>query len=258
MADKSGRIEWFIHDGQREIGPLTEIELRKRLKRGRRDKLRVRQNDGNWHPAKVVVRKFRELAANGIYIKLGTVAGPYTAEKAFALLDKLNLEGVKAKIGLHGSWVPAERLLQKLQMAIDQATTSGGKVQDTNNPPLPEESDDTAALQPLDEDDDVELFPTSSDLSDAHSLTIDDSDELIPVVEPIDEADDDIPTVQPIEPIPVVEPIQPTSLVRSATPAHRPLVHHCHCGREVRVMPQHVGMTMQCPVCKRTFVAGRR
>ena len=121
MAESSGKIEWFIRDGEREIGPLTEVELRKRLKHARRDRLRVRQNDGRWYPAKEVVRKFRELAEHGIYVKLGTVAGPYTAQKAYALLNNLSLNGVQAKIGLHGSWVPAARLLAKLQKAIEKS-----------------------------------------------------------------------------------------------------------------------------------------
>lgn len=267
---KSDKIEWFLHDGEREIGPLSEVELRKRLRRGSREKMRVRQNDGPWHPAKEVVRKFRHLAENGIYIKLESVAGPYTAAKAFAILKRLSLDGVQAKIGLHGSWVPAAMLLEKLQNAIDKA----------NQPPIAEdahprdEEDDSQMLEVIDGDDDgiVTLDPIDGvedvfGLSDSGRFELEDKPipiqpleeiEEIPTVEPVFE--DTVPTVEPIaqETIPYVQPIEQPVVepIPVVTPQpNRAPVHLCACGREVRVMPQHIGMTMQCPACKRTFVA---
>ena len=81
----------------------------------------------------------------------------------------------------------------------------------------------------------------------------------IPLVQPL--AGDPIPLIQPLETVPIVEPIevQPIPQVRPVQQQMtRQLSHWCACGREVRVMPQHAGMTMQCPACKRTFVAGGR
>ena len=173
------KIEWFIHDGVREIGPLREVELRKRLKRARREKLRVRQNDGPWYPAKVVVKKFRELAENGIYIKLGTVAGPYTAERAYAILRKLSLEGVTAKIGLHGSWVAADRLLRKLQNAIDKTTKKESAERDSAA------LSDSAAIEvSSDTDDSIELFPLNVGISQADS-----EEDSIPTIIPVSNND---------------------------------------------------------------------
>jgi hypothetical protein len=274
MTQSSGRIEWFIHDGEREIGPLTELELRQRLKRGRRSKLRVRQNDGAWYPAKDVVRKFRQLAENGIYIKLGSVAGPYTAEKAFQILSRLSLNGVKAKIGLHGFWVPADRLFAQLQKAIDQANSPSRAVaadstEYAQGEPLlaadADEQEDIVLLQTPDDDQDDDLDAMGAPLSASDQNQLVEA-EAIPIVEP---ELDSIPIVEPIacDPIPVVQPIAEESLVIVEPiesvpvvvpiPANDPLRHSCACGREVRVMPQHAGMTMQCPACKRTFVAGQ-
>ncbi len=287
MTESGGRIDWFIHDGEREIGPLTELELRKRLRRGRRSHLRVRQNDGAWYPANDVVRKFRELAENGIYIKLGTVAGPYTAEKAFQILSRLSLNGVKAKIGLHGFWVPAERLFAQLQKAIDKANpqshvlAADASEHARDEPLVAADANDAEGIVLLhspDDDDGNEVHAVVS------GLPVSDQDrfmaEAMPIVEPMTEPDpipivepitelDSIATVEPIacDPIPVVQPIAEESIVivdRIGSvpvvypkPAKDPLMHACACGRAVRVMPQHAGMTMQCPACKRTFVAGQ-
>jgi hypothetical protein len=286
MAQSSGKIEWFLHDGEREIGPLTEVELRRRLKHARRDKLRVRQNDGRWYPAKEVVRKFRELAENGIYVKLGTVAGPYTAEKAYALLDNLSLDGVQAKIGLHGSWVPAARLLARLRKAIEKSTPQSETVAvdqaatvvdvESDDEIIPrdplgdqdDQDDQLISLEPIGEVNGDEVFDLTSPaaaaplepLADADAIPLVEpirvqplDEEAIPLVQPI--AHDPIPIVQPIDTVPVVEPIEVRPVQQQMT---RQLSHWCACGREVRVMPQHTGMTMQCPACKRTFVAGGR
>lgn len=254
MTESSDTFEWYIHDGEREIGPLTEIELRKRLKRGRRDKLRVRQNDGPWYPAKEVVRKFRQLAENGIYIKFGTVAGPYTAEKALAILSRLSLNGVKAKVGLHGFWIPAEELLTRLQQATEKTDGRSELDPGDSSADAEEHDSDITVLEPLSTTSDPFGFGEEAPIPVVEPIK---DDEPIPTVQPISESDQ-IPVVEPIAEEPVV--VQPVPVVAPVPdkPVEVPLMHWCSCGREVRVLPQHVGMTMQCPACKRTFVAGLR
>lgn len=246
------QAEWFIADGDREIGPLTEVELRKRLKKGDRDKLRVRQGEaGNWYSAKFVVRKFRKLAETGVYIKMGSVAGPYTAERAYAILSELTLEKIQAKVGLHGHWVSAAKLLAKLDRLInktdkpsadDNATSKASVSSDTeiiNRSGLvslasdPEVDNDIPLISPIDED-----IPI-----------VDPIDDDIPLVNPID---DDIPLVDPIDDdIPVVQPSQNSKL--PPAPAPNQVVHRCSCGHDIQILREHLGMQLQCPLCGITF-----
>lgn len=228
ISDMSDKADWFINDGEREIGPLTEVELRKRLKKGDRDTMRVRQGEnGHWYTADFVVKKFRELAKTGIYIKIGSVAGPYTAERAYLILKELTLDGILAKVGLHGEWAPATKLLRKLDRLINQDSS---------------DSDDLGSPSDSDSDVGIEMNDTN-EVQQAHVDTM-------PVVVP--EVEDDVLVVQPVEPeIPTVQPVQPEPAPVPGTESQ--LVYRCTCGSDIRVLAEHVGMNMQCPVCGITF-----
>lgn len=97
---------------------MSEAQLERELRRAG-DRLRlmyVRQAGSDWYPAKVVLKKFDQLAQEGIYIRHdGEVQGPFTAMKSIQVLGEMELAWTEAKIGIHSDWISAERLLRKLK-----------------------------------------------------------------------------------------------------------------------------------------------
>ncbi len=125
MNDKADgqSSRWFVRSesgeaGSDEIQELSEAQLVRRLRRAG-DSLKsmfVKQGEGDWYPAHVVLKKFEQLAQDGIYVRRhGDVEGPFTASKAIDVLAETSLKGVQAKVGIHADWVSASRLLQRLQ-----------------------------------------------------------------------------------------------------------------------------------------------
>lgn len=133
--------DWYLHDGAAEIGPLSEMELRKRLAEAGKAQLgswRVRQGASDWHPATRVLARFKELALNGVFLRLDEVAhGPFTPERAAELLrtegEFASRQGeVLVKVGRHEPWQPAsgfltalDQLLQRNRQAANNQSGSG-------------------------------------------------------------------------------------------------------------------------------------
>lgn len=139
---------WFLKTDSKdssEVVQLTEAALRRQLRRagGRLRHMSVRKDDGDWYPAKIVLKKFEQLAREGIYTRHdGVVDGPFTAKKAIEVLQGMPLHETQAKVGIHADWVDADRLLLKLSQIKTESAHKG------HSEPLPL---DAAADKPRDE-----------------------------------------------------------------------------------------------------------
>ncbi len=142
---------WFVKIKSEDTGPdeirqLSETDLQRLLLRSgdRLDAISVKQGGSQWHSAHVVLKKFEQLGLEGIYLRReGAVEGPYTAIKTVEILEAMNLDQVHAKVGIHSDWVPAVRLLQRLQWVregsdgkpLHEDEIQLPKIRDPNAPP---------------------------------------------------------------------------------------------------------------------------
>lgn len=119
----AGQPNWYLDNGEVEVGPLMEVELRKRLASAAPadlEVMRVRQGNSSWHPATQILARFRELARNGVYLKVNEATqGPFTPERAVQLLRQgTESEGqsgeIFAKIGLKGQWMLSSAFLKAM------------------------------------------------------------------------------------------------------------------------------------------------
>ena len=134
--------DWYLHDGEAEIGPLIEVEVRKRLAsatKGELERMRVRQGSSDWHPAALVLARFKELAQNGVYLKLDEIThGPFTPERAAQVLRTDmpcvgRLGDPLATVGRQGDWTLAGSFLSSLDqlMAANKQSQSQSEEDET-------------------------------------------------------------------------------------------------------------------------------
>jgi hypothetical protein len=100
--------------------------------------MRVKQGNSAWYAADTVLKKFQQLAREGIYIRRdGQVKGPFTAIKAVEILEEEpDLDRTQAKVGIHADWIPAIPLLQKLRsvkQGTDRPLPTDGAVRTTES-----------------------------------------------------------------------------------------------------------------------------
>lgn len=144
MTEPPSPPPWFLKitaegGGADEVRELTEAELQRELRHAGAilKRMQVRQGQGSWHPAETVWKKFQKLAAEGIYLRRGErVDGPFTAAKAKQILEAESPAQRKAKIGIHGDWVSAALLLERLR-ALEAGATSRDVDQRSTDRPKP-------------------------------------------------------------------------------------------------------------------------
>ncbi|XZE54356.1 hypothetical protein SH139x_000316 [Planctomycetaceae bacterium SH139] len=118
MSQQPGN--WFLHDGQQELGPLTEYALRTRLVEAGDAALsqyRVRQGNSDWFPAPEVLARFRDLAENGVYIQRPRgkdIEGPFTIPRALEIIAAAagKTDDWKIKVGRNEAWRTTDSFLQ--------------------------------------------------------------------------------------------------------------------------------------------------
>lgn len=66
--------DWYLMDGGVVKGPMTEPEMRRRLRKSSSKTLQIRQGNSRWHAAETVRRKIQVLHSHGIYIRYGSTA----------------------------------------------------------------------------------------------------------------------------------------------------------------------------------------
>ena len=108
---KTPATDWFVKDERGQLGPLSELELRRVINESSDRELMVREGEtGEWHSVDVICEKLAELVANGIYIRFdGVTEGPFTVTKAYELLQSIDLKGIELRIGKAEQWVKAKR-----------------------------------------------------------------------------------------------------------------------------------------------------
>ncbi|MEM6691870.1 MAG: hypothetical protein AAF664_20745 [Planctomycetota bacterium] len=120
QAPEDGRNvgSWYLKQDQSQDGPMGEgqiLTMLNDLSKSELSEAKVRQNSGNWHPAATLIERMRVLEANGFYLlDKDRVAGPFTAEKAYLLLQQDPWKDGLTKVGIHGHWHPASRIRHKL------------------------------------------------------------------------------------------------------------------------------------------------
>jgi hypothetical protein len=118
MSQQPGN--WFLHDGQQELGPLTEYALRTRLVDAGDTALpqyRVRQGNSDWFPAPAVLARFRDLAENGVYIQRPRgedIEGPFTIPRALEIIAAAagKTDDWKIKVGRNEAWRTTDSFLR--------------------------------------------------------------------------------------------------------------------------------------------------
>lgn len=118
MSQQPGN--WFLHDGQQELGPLTEYALRTRLVEAGAAALseyRVRQGTSDWFPAPAVLNRFRDLAENGVYIQRPrgeSSEGPFTVPRALEIIAAAagKTDDWRIKVGRNQAWRTTDSFLQ--------------------------------------------------------------------------------------------------------------------------------------------------
>src|SRR6056297_1621352 len=111
---------WFLHDGQQELGPLTEYALRTRLVElgdAALPEYRVRQGTSDWFPAPTVLSRFRDLAENGVFIQRPRetdIEGPFTIPRALEIVAAAagKTDDWKIKVGRNEAWRTIDSFLQ--------------------------------------------------------------------------------------------------------------------------------------------------
>lgn len=133
MPQEARQPNWFLRDGESEVGPLSEVELRARLAQALKPnlaRLQVRQGNSDWHPATRVLARFKELVQNGVYLKLDDVTqGPFTPERAAELLrtDLQFSERQKdalVRVGRYENWQLAGNFLRSLDQLLETKLNS--------------------------------------------------------------------------------------------------------------------------------------
>ena len=112
--------DWYLMDHQVTEGPLSESEMRARLKSSPSATMKVKQGNSDWYLAEDVRRKIDRLELHGIYFRyLGTHEGPFTLTKAHQLLEATGVAGIEIRTGSKGKWVSADRWLRTVQRLRD-------------------------------------------------------------------------------------------------------------------------------------------
>ncbi len=107
--------DWYLMDGGIVEGPMSELEMRRRLRKSSSKTLQVKQGTSGWHHGEAVRRKIQALQSHGIYIRSAKMrVGPFTLTKACELLNAMNDTGIEIRTGADGEWVSAEHWLNTL------------------------------------------------------------------------------------------------------------------------------------------------
>ncbi len=101
-----GSSDWFTRtpDGK-ELGPLTEAQLRVTLDTSSADGLCVRQGTSEWFPAAFVIQRFRELEQKGIYLRSADKEfGPFVEQRAKEIIETSRGRFIAYRIGADTPW----------------------------------------------------------------------------------------------------------------------------------------------------------